>query len=269
MKTLSDLCHALRQVAQRIRGDGRDLDVRRRVAGPQVQNMVQIAHTLLDLGLGETTFGSQLSQRHGSVRNHDGHAGMVDAVVPVGGSGSLFGQLGGALGLEQLVHFGVALALVGQFVLLLGAIPISRPCLQLAQLAVCALKARAQFQALFEVIGGLGGTTEGEIGRGALEVGQVIVWVAGNGSIVVDEGIGGVALGQVLLGIVEESEDGRIGGDVLKGEGGDGRQRRRQAEEAGSKCQGRQSDIHGRSIVKVGVSVQRECVWWMRSGPLV
>lgn len=89
---------------------------------------------------------------------------------------------------------------------------------------MCALEAGPQFEALLEVIGGLGSTTEGEVGGGALEVGQIVVRVAGNGCIVINESVGGIALGEILLGIVEESEDGRIGGDVLEGEGGDSRQ---------------------------------------------
>lgn len=54
VQTLAHSRHALLQVAQRVECDRRDLHVGRDVAGAQVENVVQVAHALLDLTLGKS-----------------------------------------------------------------------------------------------------------------------------------------------------------------------------------------------------------------------
>lgn len=132
---------------------------------------MQVPHTLLDLALGETAPRPQLTQRHGAVRDHDGHTRLVDTLVPVAPLLGLLGQLGGALGLEKLVKLGGALSAAGQLVLLSGAIPVGRPGLEAAQLVVGGLEAGPQCQTLLEIIGGLSGAAQREVGGGAFEVG--------------------------------------------------------------------------------------------------
>lgn len=220
VQTFPYLCHALLEIGQGEVGDGRDGDVGGCVARLQVDDVVQVAHALLDLSLGEAAGRAHLPERDCTIRDHDGDAGLVDTLVPVATCVGFLGQPGCALSLEQLVHLGRALALLGMCVLLLRPIPVSRLCLDLGQLHVGPLETGPELEALLEVVGGLGGAADGELGGRALEVGQVVVGVSGHGGVVVYEGVARLPPGEVLLGGAEKGGDGSVGGYVLGRQGG-------------------------------------------------
>lgn len=142
---------------------------------------------------------------------------MVDAIVPEVVVLGVDGEVCCALGNDQLLQLDGGF---GQLVLLFGTVPVGGAGLELAELQVCPFKARTQLEAALEVIGGLCGAAQREIGGGALEVGQIVAGIAGHGGIVVGEGISSGALGEVSLCLVEEGVDGSVSRDIGDGEGG-------------------------------------------------
>lgn len=132
MKTFADLSHALLRISQGKEGDGGNLDMRIGVARAQIENVVQVAHALLHLTFLKSAAAPQLAQGDGTVRDHDGHAGLVDTLVPVALLRCVLGQLHSAVCLQQFTHFGRALIQFGKSVLLLCTVPVRLASLELA-----------------------------------------------------------------------------------------------------------------------------------------
>lgn len=243
VQTFPDLGHAPLHVAQAEEGGGRDGEVRRDVTGLHLDDVLQVAHALLDLALLEAAVGPQFSQARRAVGRHDGLARVYDALVPLVRRRRLLSQAGGTLGLEQLVELGGPGRLFGQGILLLSALPVGALRLDLAQLQMGALEAGPQLQHLVEVVGGLRGAAERQVGGGALEIGQVVGRVARHGGIVVNEGVARLALGEVRVRRRQQRRDRGVGRDVGGGQGVDEPRRREQA--GGHNGQRRQRDQHG------------------------
>lgn len=99
-----------------------------------------------------------------------------------------------------------------------------------------------QLEAALKIIGGLRWTAHRQIGGRAFEVSQVIVGIAGNSGVVVDEGVGSGALGEMLLGFRQQSLNWGVGWNVGGREGDGGRGKR---EKAGGEGQCRGTSKHG------------------------
>lgn len=218
VQTLANVRQAVLGIAEGVKGDGRHLDPRRDVAWPQVGDVVEVADALLYLALVEPARRAQLPQRQVPVGHQDGHAGVLHAVVPVLLLCGRLGQLGGAHGLEQLVHLArLAGRLARSLVVLECAVPVRGALLDLGELQVSALEAGPELEDLVVALGGVGQASGAQVGGGALKVRHVVLGVAGDGGVVVDQGVVGLAAREVRLRCGEELRDGQITGNLVGG----------------------------------------------------
>lgn len=203
-------------------GHCRDFEGRLREGWVDLEDMLEICNALGNLALFKSTARTTLAEFKSSVGDEDGSTSLRHTALPIPALFSISREGSCSLRFLQIGPV-LRFLLLCRSIVLLRTLPVGIAALDSCSLGESSFKARLQDQHLVEVTAGLSILAEGQICCSSFEDCQVVGRVLGDCYVEVCESVVGFALREMCVGGSNELRDGRVAGNLRRGEGvGDG-----------------------------------------------